>query len=175
MKCIETKRLVILSADISDLEDLRQLEKECDLYFAFDPQCENNHSASIQDCLTVGDLPPGGTKENYYFYKIQQNNILIGFMAYYIGYPYKNIAYLSDFYIGSKYRRYGMGSEIVDAIADVFKPMGINEIRLCVSLRNATALQFWVKHKFDCITKVECTGNLTSDKFAGIELQRKLS
>ena len=175
MEKIITNNFIILQADISDLEEFKQIEEECNQYFSFDPQCEDNHSVPIKECLTTGDLPPGGTKENYYFFGIRQDNELIGFMAYYLGYPEKDIAYLSVLYIGDRYRKNGIGSEIVNAVVHKLKAIGINEIRLHVSLRNVTALHFWVKQQFDKIVKVECTGNLISSNFAGIELQRKLS
>ena len=61
MEQIKTKKLVMTLANINDLPELEDIEKECDKYFLFDPQCENNHSCTIKECLTVGDIPIGGT------------------------------------------------------------------------------------------------------------------
>jgi hypothetical protein len=54
-------------ANLDDLVELETIEKECIEYFSFDPKCEENHTLSIKECLTNGDIPPDGKKENYYF------------------------------------------------------------------------------------------------------------
>lgn len=63
MKQIKTKRLIMALADMNNLPELEKIEKECDKYFSFDPKCENNHSCSIKECLTVGDIPPAEKKK----------------------------------------------------------------------------------------------------------------
>jgi ribosomal protein S18 acetylase RimI-like enzyme len=174
MDKIKTKRLIMDLGRVQDLIDLELIEKECEKYFSFDPQCELNHNCSIKECLTVGDIPVGGKKENYYFYCIRQNNILIGFLDYYLDYKQKNTAYFCSIYIKETYRKNGIGKEIVDAIIKKFAIIGINEIHLHVSLRNAMALIFWVKQGFNHILNVECNENLLPENFVGIELIRKI-
>ena len=168
---IITDTLLINLANLSDLEELEILEKACIEYFSFDPPSENNHSASIRQCLTEGDLPPRGTKENYYFFTIRQNKVIIGFLAFYLGHPHNRSAYISVLYIAEQHRQNGLGSEIIKALIEYLKSLNIKEIRLHVSLRNTTGLLFWVKKGFDHITKVECNGNLLPNTFAGIELK----
>lgn len=175
MKQIKTKRLIMALADMNDLPELEKIEKECDKYFSFDPKCENNHSCSIKECLTVGDIPPGGKKENYYFYCIWQNGILIGFLDYYLEYQQKDTVYLTSVYIKEAYRKNGIGSEILEALIQKFCTAHIKKIRLHVSLRNATAIRFWVKNGFDHIVDVECNGNILPGNFGGIELIRIIS
>jgi ribosomal protein S18 acetylase RimI-like enzyme len=174
MDQIKTKRLIMDLGRIQDLIDLELIEKECEKYFSFDPQCKLNHNCSIKECLTIGDIPVGGKKENYYFYCIRQNNILIGFLDYYLEYKQKNVAYLCSIYIKETYRKNGIGKEIVDAIVKKFGLIGIKKIHLHVSLRNAMALNFWVKQGFNHIINVECNGNLLPENFGGIELIRKI-
>lgn len=174
MEQIKTKRLTITLADMGDLAELESIEKECDEYFLFDPPCEDNHSCTIKECLTTGDIPIGGKKENYYFYCIRQDGIIIGFMAYYLEYHQKDTAYLSVFYIKEEYRKNSIGAEIVEALIQKLITVQIRKIRLHVSLRNATAIRFWVKNGFDKIIDVECSGNLFPENFGGIELMKIL-
>jgi diamine N-acetyltransferase len=175
MEQFVTKRLTMTLADINDLPELEDIENECEKYFSFDPKCEGNHSCSIKECLTTGDIPPGGKKENYYFYCIRQDGLLIGFLDCYLEYKQKNTAYLSSIYIKEAYRRNGIGSEIIEAIIQEFTAVHISKIRLHVSLRDATALRFWVKLGFDRIIDVQCSGNLIPGNFGGIELIRIIS
>ena len=168
---VVTSRLSIEIATLSDLEELEILEKECDSYFSFDPKNENNQSIPVRQCLVEGDLPPGGEKENYYFLSIRQNKAIVGFIAFYIGHPHVNAVYISVLYIAEKYRNIGFGNEIVNVLIEYFKSLDIEEIRLHVSLRNATGLRFWVKAGFDRIMLVNCKENLFPEVFAGLELQ----
>jgi ribosomal protein S18 acetylase RimI-like enzyme len=133
-----------------------------------------NHDCSLEECLTTGDIPAGGKKENYYFYCIWKNNRLIGFLAYYLEYQKKDMAYISVIYIKEKYRKNGIGKEIIDAIINEFTLLKIKEIRIHCSLRNAEALKFWIKREFNHIINVEYTGNLFPNNFGGIELTRRI-
>ena len=175
MSQIKTERLILTLGRIEDLAELEPIEKECEDYFSFDPKCEENHSCTIKECITVGDIPIGGKRENYNFYCVRQNSELIGFLDYYLEYQKKEVAYFSSIYIVESYRKKGIGKEIIDALINEFSLIGIKEIHLHVSLRNAMALKFWVKEGFDHIINVGCNGNLIPENFGGIELKRKIS
>ena len=163
----------LIPATLDDFAALEPIDKECDAYFLFDPPNEDNHSCPLEKCLTEGDLPPGGVKENYYFYCLRQDSALVGFLAFYLGYPDKETAYLSVLYIAQAHRGQGIGTQALQAIQAML-PVYIKEIRLHVSLRNATALCFWVRQGFDRIMNVECGGNLLPGIFGGIELMKTL-
>ncbi|MCL2158119.1 MAG: GNAT family N-acetyltransferase [Oscillospiraceae bacterium] len=174
MKQILTKRLVMSLANLNDLPDLEIIEKECDEYFKFDPPSPENHSCPIKDCITIGDIPPNGKRENYYFYCIRQNGIIIGFMSLYMEYQRIDMAYLSVIYIKEEYRQKGIGKEILEGIIQTLLNKNIVEIRLHVSLRNVESLKFFVKQGFDNIIDVGSNGNLLPGNFGGIELSKKL-
>lgn len=169
---LRTDRLVVETARLSDLDELEMLEKECDAYFSFDPPDENNHSMPIRQCLAEGDLPPGGCKENDFFCTIRQGSAMVGFLSFYVGHPHGRSAYINCLYIARLHRGSGLGQEIISALIRHLKSLGICEVRLHVSLRNATGLRFWVKNGFDQIMQVQCKGNLLPGSFAGVELLR---
>ena len=175
MDRIITERLIMTLANLDDLKELEIIEEECDKYFLFDPPCEENHSCSLKECITIGDIPPGGKRENYFIYCIRQDNILIGFLAYYLEYQNKSdLAYLSVIYVKEDHQRKGIGKEILDKIIERFTTIKIKEIRTHVSLRNLPSLRFFVNQGFDKIINVEGNGVLYPGNFGGLELSRKL-
>ena len=174
MEKIITRRTVLTKANMNDLIELEFIEKECIEYFKFDPKCEENHSLTIKECLTKGDIPPGGKKENYFLYCIRENNVLIGFLDYYIEYISKDTVYFNSIYIKKDCRSNKIGQEVVETIFNIFALNSYKNIQLHVSLRNALALKFWVKQGFDEIVNVECNGNLFAENFGGIELIKRI-
>ena len=175
-----SKRLSMTLAGMENLSDLEAIEKECDEYFIFDPPCASEHNRSIKECLTIGDIIPGiedenYKKENYLLYCIWQDDTIIGFLSYYLEYYQKDTAYLSILYIKKSYQKSGIGAEIVNELVQKLKAAKYKSIRTHCSLRNATALRFWVKNGFNNIIDVECDGNLFPENFGGLELVKDIS
>ena len=180
MNQIGTPRLTMTLAELKDLPALEEIEKECGKYFAFDPPYAGDHNRAIGDCLTAGDFIPNikdedYKRENYYLHCIWQDDALIGWLSYYLEYLQRDGVYLSMLYIKESYRAKGIGAEILAALALHFAAAGFRRIRLHCSLRNATALRFWVKNGFDRIMDVECNGNLFPENFGGIELMKTIA
>jgi len=179
---IKTERLVLSLGSLDDLPTLEEIDGECGRYFDFDPPSgahEDNHDCPLEECLTVGDIPPGVerqdyNRENFYFYCIRQGGALIGFLSFYLEYQRKDTAYLCVLYIREACRSIGLGAEIIEALARNLAAAGFKTIRTHCSLRNALGLRFWVKNGFDRITEVECSGNLYPGKFGGLGLMKNL-
>jgi ribosomal protein S18 acetylase RimI-like enzyme len=179
MEQIITKRFTMTIANKNNLPELEEIEKECDNYFTFDPPCASEHNRSIRECLAIGDIIPGiedenYSNENYKLYCIWQSDILIGFLSLYLEYKQDDTAYLSVLYIKEAYRQRGIGIEIIEALFLTLKTARYKIIRTHCSLRNATALRFWVKNGFSHIVDIECDGNLYPENFGGIELMKFL-
>ena len=177
---INTERLLIALANIKDLPALEVIEKECEEYFLFDPPSAAEHNRSLRECLLLGDDIPGISeedfqKENYLFYCIWKNDILVGWISLYLEYQQKDAAYLSVLYVKEEYRKSKIGAEVLDAIVQKLILMNYTSIRLHCSLRNATALRFWAKNGFDKIVDIECDGNLYPQNFGGVELMRTIA
>ena len=166
-------------ADKTDLPALEEIEKECDEYFKFDPPCSAKHNRSLRECLRMGDVIPGIShesykRENYYLYCIRKDDVLIGWLSFYLEYHQKDAVYLSVVYIKAAYRSNGAGAEIMEALTDKLADAHYKVIKTHCSLRNALSLRFWVKNGFDCITEVECDGNLYPDNFGGVGLMKNI-
>jgi len=177
---IKTKRLLLTFATPCDLPGLEEIEKECDEYFRFDPPCGAELNRSLRDCLAVGDIIPGISedeykRENYWLYCIRKDDVLIGWLSYYLEYQQKDAAYLSVMYIKEAYRSNGFGAEIIDAFKQKLAAALYTKIKTHCSLRNALALRFWVNNGFDRITEIECTGNLYPENFGGLGLMMNIN
>ena len=175
MEHIKTKRLTMTLASLSDLSTLEEIEKECDEYCRFDPPSATDDNRSLRECLTIGDIIPnvsedGYKRANYYLYCIRKDDIIIGWLSFYLEYQQKDTIYLSVVYIKEIYQSSGFGTEILDALIQKWAANQFAKVKIHCSLRNAMALRFWVKNGFDRITEVECDGNLTHEKFGGIGL-----
>ena len=180
MNQIKTKRLLLTLANNENLPALEEIEKECDSYFVFDPPCASEHNRPLKDCLTMGDIIPGISENdfqinNYRLYCVWQNDVLIGFLSLYLEYQQKDMAYLSVLYIKEACRQGGIGAEIIEALVSELKKINCKAIRTHCSLRNALALRFWVKNGFNKILDVECEGNLFPENFGGLELMKEVS
>jgi len=177
MEQIKTKRLLLTAANKNDLLGLEEIEKECDEYFKFDPPCAAEHNRSLRECLAMGDIIPGVSqenykRENYRLYCVWKDDLLIGWLSFYLEYQQKDTVYLSVVYIKEAYRSSGIGAEIMEAWTNKLVDAQFKIIKTHCSLRNALSLRFWVKNGFDRITEIECTGNLYPDNFGGIGLMK---
>ncbi len=168
---IKTARLLLKPATFEDLTALNEIHEQVKEFFYFDP---SHTSVTPVKCLEEGDLPPGGVKENYAIYTINENNIVIGYFDFYKGFPQKGIAYISLMFISTNKRKYGYGKEVVDAVCKYIKKSGINEVRLAVSLKNWSGLKFWYKCGFDKITLVSGDKVFSLKGYGCLELKKSL-
>jgi GNAT superfamily N-acetyltransferase len=164
----------------SDLTALEEIEAECDEYFKFDPTIAAAHNRPLRECLSMGDIIPGVTernyiRENYKLYCIRKDNVIVGWLSFYLEYQETETVYLSVLYIKEIYRKNGIGTEILEVLVSNLAAGGFKKICLHCSLRNATALSFWVKSGFNHIVDIECDGNLFPGNFGGIELMKLIT
>ena len=171
MKIIN-KNLILQSSTFSELEKLNNIYSEACDYFSFD---KNHMITKPIDCLTIGDLPPSGTKDNFENLSIYEGDNQIGFMSIYKGYPSKNTAYISFIYISQKGRYKGYGKRIVDIISSYSKENKFVNIRISVSLKNWDGLKFWHKCGFNNLTKVSIEGSFSEDNYGCIELEKTIA
>ena len=149
----------------ADLPILNKIYEQACEYFSI---VQNNRIPPKPiDCLEKGDLPPNGVLENFYYLKIVRNGEIIGWIAYYRGYPDNTSAYIAYIYITE--RRKGYGIEIINQLIITLKQDGCKRILCAVSLNNSTAIKFWHKMGSNKIRLVDLQENYTS-----LELERKI-
>ena len=180
MKQIKTKRLLLTLATSSDLPELEEIEEECDEYFKFDPPSGAEHNRSLRECLIMGDMIPGISeenykRENYYLYCIRKEDVIVGWISFYLEYQQKDTVYLSVAYIKEEFRSIGVGAEVMDELIRELVAAQYKTIKTHCSLRNALSLRFWFKIGFDRITEVACDGNLYPDNFGGLGLMKNIN
>ncbi|MDR2502072.1 MAG: GNAT family N-acetyltransferase [Oscillospiraceae bacterium] len=145
-------------ADLPVLEDLYAQSLE---YFSFD---SGKLPAPPGECMKKGDLPPGGARESYTLYNVLQDGAVVGYVAYYKGYPDGATAYITFTFISERGR--GIGGVAISLVLNALRSTGFRRARCSVSLKNPAALRFWHKMGFAHITMVDI-----EEDYAGLELE----
>lgn len=169
MNILAKDKLELKTSSINELNELNIIHNEACEYFSFD---ENHNITSPSDCLTIGDLPPNGTKDNFYILSVYENNQIIGYTTLYKGFPSKDTLYICFMYISSKKRGNGYGYSIVESISSYFKANNYKNIKISVSLKNWQGIRFWNKCGFSTITNVDIDGPFGNSNYGSFELEK---
>lgn len=167
MNILVKDKIKLKTSKINELNELNIIHKEACEYFSFD---ESHKITSPKDCLTIGDLPPNGKKENFHVLSIYENNKIIGYTTLYDGFPAKDTLYICFIYISRKNRCNGYGYSIVESISSYFKSNYCNNIKISVSLKNWHGIKFWNKCGFSTITNVDIDGPFGNSNYGCLEL-----
>jgi L-amino acid N-acyltransferase YncA len=168
---MDKNNLILSEASFSDLEEMNSVYEEIKKYFSFD---NDNEYKTPKQCIVEGDLPPGiKDKDKYNIFTIRYKDELIGYYDTFEGYPSNNILYISLLFICEKYRKSGFGKYILESIFDYCKKRNLDEIRIGVSLKNWSAINFWFKSGFNEITYVRAKGNCSENNNGLMELSNK--
>ncbi len=170
MKIIN-ENLILQSSNYSELEKLNTIHNEACEYFSFD---KNQTLTKPIDCLTTGDLPPNGIKENFESISIYDHSNLVGFLTIYKGYPHKKHMYICFLYITNENRYKGLGKKISDMITWYCKDKEFVSIRVAVSLKNWNGIKFWNKCGFNHLTAVSTDGVFSEENYGCIELEKQM-
>ncbi|WP_314589819.1 GNAT family N-acetyltransferase [Paenibacillus terrigena] len=171
----ESERLEIRDLNSQEIDEVQALYKtssDISLWGSGEPE-----AGYIRHCFLEGDLPPNGTKKNYKIQTIKTNieNIdLIGLLSIYCGYPTENIAYISFLCIGNQFKSLGYGQEVINQLIEELRKLEYKEIRINVSLKNWSALRFWIRLGFDKINGIYGDKEYKENTIANLELSRLL-
>jgi len=124
-------------------------------------------------CLTVGDLPPGGVRENLRIQAIfeKETEQMVGFHIWYTGYPVKDIVWIAFFVIDPSCQSRGFGQEVIRSFISLAKKAGFSKLQLAVALKNWPALRFWTKLGFDKVVKITGDRVYSENAYAHVVLE----
>ena len=80
------------------------------------------------------------------FLVAQQDNIVVGYIIFWI--RYEDEGHIISIAVDKKYKRKGVGAELVNYAVDIFKKCNVREIKLEVRVGNAGARKFYTKLGF---------------------------
>lgn len=130
----------------------------------------------IRKCLVEGNLPPGGTLENYRIQtiRITENQTPIGLISLYHGYPTEHSLYLEFLYIHKDLQKLGFGQELIHKFSSLVFNLEYKEIRINVSTKNWPAIRYWIKSGFNKVNGLYGDPNYSETSFANLELMMTL-
>ncbi|MDL2220374.1 GNAT family N-acetyltransferase [Eubacteriales bacterium OttesenSCG-928-N14] len=168
---VTSGNITLSPATMDELEAFNAIHQEAVSFFSFDP----DHTITTPyDCLTVGDLPPNGSREHFHTISIYVDGDLAGYATVYLGYPEKKAAYLSFIYIVDSLRSKGIGKRVVGMLCEYFSQHGYASMHISVSLRNWDAIAFWYHCGFDTLSLVAVDENYRTGGYGCIELCKSL-
>lgn len=154
---IVSQELRIITSSMDELEELDAIYSEACGHYKF------NGARPIVPpavCMEEGDLPSGGRKENYELLSIYVSGVLVGYASVYRDFPGKRAVQISFFYISSASRDAGYDLSAARQLVGYFRDTGYAAMRVLVSLRSWTELDFWFSVGFDRIIDVRIDGEL---------------
>ncbi|MCI8362466.1 MAG: GNAT family N-acetyltransferase [Clostridia bacterium] len=140
----------IKKADITYLKDIQNLNNEL-----FKLEYDNFDSA-----LRVGwTFEQEGTKyftnmlNNEIVYIALNKNTVVGYLAGSINiqgsYVTKSLAEIDNMFVLEQYRKYGIGTKLINAFKQYCKENQIEELKVTASAKNYNAIKFYKKNGFD--------------------------
>jgi ribosomal protein S18 acetylase RimI-like enzyme len=149
------KPVALIPATPADIAPLERIHAEACAFFAALSGAPDARPKSIADALAHGDLPPGGTIENFELLTVRTGEKLVGYAETYRGYPSTDTGYIGLLYLTERGR--GLGASAAEELLARFRRANLAQARLGVLLTNPRALKFWHKMGFTQITKVTPT------------------
>lgn len=144
------KDIVIRKANIEDLKNIQKLNNKL-----FDLEINN-----FDDTLKL-DWALGNEGKEYFENMIQNeivfvaeyNSKIIGYLAGSFGeevsYIIESFAELDNMYIEEEYRRFGIGTLLINTFKDYCRANKIQNVKVTASARNYKAIQFYLKNEFE--------------------------
>ncbi len=131
----------------------------------------------IEKCISDGDLPPipNADISNYMLMVIKnKDGNIAGFFDIYQGYPQKDCVWISIFVIDDKYKKNGIGRQVVSSIIENCRNKGWKHLGVGVHLKNWSALRFWNNNGFSRIHRICGDKEFGIDSFSVIALIKDL-
>ncbi|PFA62809.1 GNAT family N-acetyltransferase [Bacillus sp. AFS015802] len=170
----ETKRLIVVDLEEEEIYHVQALYEKGSYIHQWDGGTLDE--GFVKRCFMEGDLPPGGTKENFRIQviRMKEPDCLVGLLVSYHGYPVPDSFYINYLSIDPDHHKKGLGQEVVEALLDIVKPHHYQEVRANVAMKNWGALRFWSKLGLNTINGIYGDPVHGEDSFADVELMKRL-
>lgn len=142
--------VIIRRADISNLKDIQELNNKLfELeYKEFDPSLKVGWPYEKEGTEYFSDM-----LNNEVVFIAEANNKIVGYLAGSINveqsYNTRTLAELDNMYILEEYRKYGIGSKLVNELKTYCRSLGIQELKVTASYKNINAINFYRKNGFE--------------------------
>lgn len=100
-------------------------------------------------------LPPGKSEEDKLYLGFFEKETLVAVMDLILKYPEEKTAYIRLFMTDIKYQNKGIGSHIIEEVAEQLKLCGYLKVRLGVDKGNPQSFAFWTKNQFKIVAEKE--------------------
>lgn len=142
--------IVIRKAEIEDLNIIQNLNNELFKleYNNFDPSLKVGWPFEKDGEEYFSDL----IKNEIVFIALVDNNV-VGYLAGSIhvesSYITKSLSELDNMFILEKYRKYGIGTKLINEFKNYCINLGIEELKVTASAKNINAINFYKKNGFE--------------------------
>ncbi|PFG03508.1 GNAT family N-acetyltransferase [Bacillus sp. es.034] len=169
----KTKRLIVEDLRKEEIQRVQSLYEKGSYIHQWDGGSLDE--GFVERCFLEGDLPPGGTKENFRIQviRIKESEDLVGLLVSYHGHPVPDSFYINYLSIDPDYHKQGLGQEIVEELLNMVNQHEFKEVRANVALKNWGAIRFWTKLGLDTINGIYGDSEYGENRFADIELVKK--
>jgi ribosomal protein S18 acetylase RimI-like enzyme len=174
----QTERLIVRDSVLDELPGLEAVVEACSYIHEWTGYRPEDHPGdSLRSALTVGDLPPNGSKEFYRMQSIRLRDTghLIGWLAGYHGWPAADTFFVTYLMIDPQFQSQGYGRELAREWSDLVVRLGAYaRMRLLAALKNWPALRFWMRAGFDRIVDYKGDKRHSAETYAYLMLEKPL-
>lgn len=165
-----SQRLIISNLQEEEISVVQDLYETSRYMNQWDGQEYNPEH--IRNCFVEGNLPPDGKLENYRIQTIRNNEdqTIIGILSVYHGHPAIESIYLEFLYIDRSIQKQGFGQEFINTFIELTTDLGYKEIRINVSMKNWSAIKFWIKSGFNNVSGIYGDSEYSEHTYANLEL-----
>lgn len=140
----------IRKANINDLKEIQNLNN---LLFELEYNNYDNTLKLVWPLEKEGEEYFKDVIENNIAYVAETNGKIIGYLAgsisEQISYITETFAELDNMYVNEEYRRYSVGTLLINEFKKYCKDNSIENIKVTASAKNSKAIQFYMKNGFE--------------------------
>lgn len=137
-------RFAVKRLNETDADTILHLCKGNPLFYEYHPPFATRESI-LED---MAALPPQKTHCDKYYVGFYEADLLVAVLDLILDYPQEGTAYIGFFMVDASCQGQGLGSHIVQGIADCLKKKEFVKIRLAIDEGNPQSEAFWTKNSF---------------------------